>query len=275
MKFPLTPEEAQTTALAVAKHLERHDMSVRPELSGWTDAPYRTTLVARRSDFQMLVEAQGSLSYGSVLKEFALWIAARQHYAELYIAVSSDANLQAGLLAQMKADGVGLIVVADNGEVHISQRARNHALVVRPDPTLRFGECREEVTNSVKKFNDVDRKDGLRDMCEIVERETESLAVRAAKAGWVTMSEAVIRDMDWSTQINMLASTNSYHTGKTPIISQTLKDDLHSFRGARNLVDHKVRNKREDSRRQKQFAERMLQGPRLVSELATLQRRVK
>jgi hypothetical protein len=140
---------------------------------------------------------------------------------------------------------------------------------------LRFGECRAEVTNSVKKFNDVDRKDGLRDMCEIVERKTESLAIRAVRAGWVTMGEAAVRGMDWSTQINMLASINSYHPGKNPVIDQTMKDDLHSFRGARNLVDHKVPNKREDAKRQKQFAERMLQGPRLVSDLVALQRKVK
>ena len=60
-----------------------------------------------------------------------------------------------------------------------------------------------------------------------------------------------------------------------PIVTGIFKNDLHSFRGARNLVDHKVRGKRDDVKRQKQFAERMMQGPRLVSELVSLQRKVK
>ena len=275
MKFLLTPEEAQAPAIAVARFLRRQQMAVRTEVAAWDDAPYRTTLVGTKSELRLLVEAQGTLSYGKALKEFAIWIAAKQHYSELYIATPSDSILQAGLLGEMKSDGVGLIVVDKDGRVTISQRSRNPALVIRPHPNLRFGDCRIEVTEAVEKFNNIDRKDGLRDMCELVERETEALALRAAKAGWVKMGEGAVRGMDWSTQINMLASNNSYNAGKNTVVSQTLKDDLHSFRGARNLVDHKVRNKREDMKRQKQFAERMLQGPRLVADLVTLQRKVK
>jgi hypothetical protein len=275
MKFSLTPEEAQPPAIAVAKFLRRQVMTVRTEAAAWEDAPYRTTLVAVKSEFRLLVEAQGTLSYGKALKDFATWVAARQHYSELYIATTSEATLQVGLLGEMKADGVGLFVVDEGGQVSVSQRARNPALVVRPHPDLRFGDCKLEVTDAVKKFNDVDRKDGLRDMCEIVERETEALALRAARAGRVTMNEIAIAGMDWSTQINMLASNRSYNPGTNPIVTQVLKDDLHSFRGARNLVDHKVRNRQEEMRRQKQFAERMLQGPRLVADLVALQRKIK
>lgn len=275
MKFTLTPEEAQPTATAAAAYLRKLKMRVRAEMSPWDDAPYRTTLVADRSGFYQLVEAQGSLSYGAALREFAQWTAAKQHYCELYIAVTSDATLQAGLLGLMKSDGVGLMVVDEKRRVEVTQKARNPALVIKPHPTLRFGDCKDEVLDSVRKFNDIDRKDGLRDMCEIVERETEALGLRAAKAAWVTMDETAVRAMDWSTQINMLASNKSYSPGRNPLISQTLKDDLHSFRGARNLVDHQVPNKREEMKRQKQFAERMLQGPRLVADLVALQRKVK
>jgi hypothetical protein len=86
----------------------------------------------------------------------------------------------------MKRDGVGLLVVDASGVVVESQKARNPALVVTPEPTLRYGDCKQEVAEAIKKFNDVDRKDGLRDMCEIVERETEELALRAVKKNWLT-----------------------------------------------------------------------------------------
>jgi len=275
MKFIVTPEEAQLPALAIARQLRGRGMIVKAEIEAWTGSPYRTTLVARKSGLCLLVEAQGVLSYGRAIKELATWLAANRYYAELYLATVSEAVLQAGILGEMKRDGVGLLVVDENGVVSESQKARNPALVVTPEPTLRFGDCKQEILDAVKKFNEIDRKDGLRDMCEIVERETEELALRAVRKGLLTMDEVAIKAKDWSSQIDTLASKNAYNPGKSPIVSTTFKNDLHSFRGARNLVDHKVRGKRDDANRQKQFAERMMQGPRLVAELVSLQRRVK
>jgi hypothetical protein len=275
MNFIVTPEEAQPAALAITKHFRKRGMTVTIEVEAWPSAPYRTTLVARKQGLCLLVEAQGTLNYGKALKGLATWLAANRYHAELYLATVSEAVIQAGMLGEMKSDGVGLLVINEHGVVSESQRARNPALVVTPDPTLRFGDCKHEVLNAVTKFNDVDRKDGLRDMCEVVERETEELALRAVKKGWLTMDEATIKGKDWSSQIDTLASKNAYNVGKDPVVSPTFKNDLHSFRGARNLVNHKVRGKRDDANRQKQFAERMMQGPRLVAELVSLQRRVK
>jgi len=275
MNFIVTPEEAQPAALAIAKHFRKRGMAVRAEVEAWPGAPYRTTLVARKQGLCLLVEAQGSLNYGNSLKGLAAWLAVNRHYAELYLATVSEGVIQAGMLGEMNRDGVGLLVIDDNGVVSESQKSRNPALVVTPEPTLRFGDLKDEIANAVKKFNNVDRKDGLRDMCELVERETEELALRAVRKGWLTMDEAAIKGKDWSSQIDTLASKNAYVAGKNPIVSATFKNDLHSFRGARNLVDHKVRGKRDDANRQKQFAERMMQGPRLVADLVSLERKVK
>jgi hypothetical protein len=275
MKFTLTADEAQPSATAVWRHFKRKGMLVRPEVKVWSDAPYRTTLVASRAQLHVLVEAQGTPAYGNALKDLAHWLGANRHYAELYLATSEDAQIEARMLAEIKKDGVGLLIVAENGVVTESERARNAALVVTPDPTLRLGSCTYEVRAALTKFNDVDRKDGLRDMCELVERETEKLAIRAAKKHHLTMTEAAVQKMDWSSRINTLASSQACTPGQTPIIDQSFKDDLHSFRGARNLVDHNVRGRRDNARRQKQFAERMMQGPRLLSELLRLQRGVR
>jgi len=275
MKFLVTPEEAQEPALAVAGQLRKRGMTVKAEIEAWPNSPYRTTLVARRSGFCLLVEAQGVLNYGKAIKGLATWLAANRHYSELYLATGSEAVLQAGMLEEMKRDGVGLLVVDEKGFVSESHKARNPALVVTPEPTLRFGDCKQEVLDAVSKFNEIDRKDGLRDMCETVERETEELALRAVRKGLLTMDEAAITAKDWSSQIDTLASKNAYKPGTGPIVSPTFKNDLHSFRGARNLVNHKVKGKRDNANRQKQFAERMMQGPRIVAELVSLQRKVK
>lgn len=262
-------------ALALEKHFGKQKMNVRLEKVAFPGAPYRTTLAAERAGRRILVEAQGTLSYGRSLSRLAAWLAANRQYAELYVAVTGEAVLQAAVLQELRADGVGLLVVAEDGSVTEYQRARNPALLVTPDPTLKFGPAQDEVEGSVTKFNEVDRKDGLRDMCETVERLTEDLGAAACRRGWLKVPEAEFRAKDWNGQINELSRKEAYHPPHTPIIEPHLKDDLHSFRGARNLVNHKVRSRREETRRDKQFAERMMQGPRLVAELVSLKRKVR
>jgi len=274
MKFEVTPLEAQPQARAVIRHFKKYKMKIRIEKPAWVGAPYRTTLVAERAGRHVLVEAQETLGYGRSLKDFMVWIDVNRHYAELYIAVDSEAVLQAGLLQEMKADGVGLFVVDDDGEVTEQQRAKNPALIVTPDPTLIFGPEKAEVRAAIQKFNETNRKDGLRDMCEVVERLTEEVGSKACRKGWLKIPEANYVEKDWSGQINELARNEVYVAPHKPLISTGLKNDLHSFRGARNLIDHKVRTRREDTNRQKQFAERMMQGPRLVAELVSRKRKI-
>lgn len=250
-------------------------MTVSIEVAAWHDAGWRTTLTGKQASLLVLIEVQGVLSYSKPLRDFALWIAAKRHYAELSLAVPGDAIIQAGTLEELRRDGVGLLVVDQDGSVRESIKPKNAALVVTPDPNLKFGKCKREVNSTITKFNDVDRKDGLRDMCELVERETEALVVLAARKGLLVKSESVVSSMDWSSQINSLASSNMYASGVPPIVEAKLKDDMHSFRGARNLINHQARNKKADRERQLQFAERMMQGPRLIAKLVSLQRKIK
>jgi hypothetical protein len=275
VKFGFTPEEAQPVALAVHNYYRKRKAKISIERAPWPDAPYRPTIVAVDGGKTILVEAQGSVAYSGTLKEFNSWLYLKRHYAELSIATSTDAVLPAGVLAQLNRDGVGLMIVDEEGGISFPHAAANPALVVTPDPTLKYGRCKPEVLTAVHKFNRVDRKDGLRDMCEVVERETARLAERASVRGFISVPLAAVQAQDWSSHINTLASQNACTPAHQPLLNQNLKDDCHSFRGARNLVDHKVKSKREDKKRQRQFAERMMQGPRLVAELLALQRRVR
>ncbi len=241
----------------------------------WPDAPYRTTLIASKAGLKHLVEAQGTLTYAEPIRELAMWLIGRRAYTELYLAIMHHTVIQAGLLGQMKKDGVGLLIVEEDASVSVFQRARSPALQVTPEPTLTYGKCKAEVNEAVRKFNGGERKDGLRDMCELVERETDKVVRKATKKGHLNINEQAIENMNWSDQINILAAAKRYHRPYRALVDQNLRNDFHSFRGARNLVDHKVKSKREDAKRQKQFAERMMQGPRLVSDLVSLHRKVK
>lgn len=275
MNFEVTPEEAQKIATTLYKHYKRKKTQVKIEKPAWEDAHFRTTLVAEKGGKKILIEAQWQPGYNKSLRELASWIAAKRHYAEFYIATGIESNLGISELNDMKKDGVGLLSVKDDGGIEICHPALNHALVVNPEPTLRYGYCKNEVIEAVHKFNRINRKDGLRDMCELVERETEHIGVVAIKRSWINKTEEIFKSLDWFNQINLLAKKEVYNKNRSPLFSHNFKDDMQSFRNARNLIDHKVSGKREDSKRQRQYAERMVQGPRLIHELMSLKRKIK
>lgn len=274
MKYEFTAEEAQPVANAVAVYLNGRGFRVHCERLFREDAPYRTTLLAEKRELQCLVEAQCSPSYGRAFRDLAHWLAANNEYVELYLATTSESDIQTGLLTELGKDGVGILVVDNNKSISAPLRAINYALVVTPEPTLKYGDYKQEVQSAVRKFNMVNRKDGLRDMCEIVEGLTEKLALKAVSKGYLRIDKSKIEMANWQNKINILASPQNYNSGYQPIVADNLKTDLHSFRGARNLMAHKVRNRREDARRQRQFQERMMMGPRLVAELVSLKRKI-
>jgi hypothetical protein len=272
MKFSFTTEEALPVAKAVVAHYKKRGFRIKAETAIADDAPCRTTLCWKEGALDVLVEAQGELSFSDTLRLFALWLGSKRWYAEFYIATHPEASTKVSVLAQMENHGVGLMLVEDDRRVVIARAATNPALLVTPDPNLRYGDCKEDVLAAVGKFNQTNRKDGLRDMCELVERETGRLVFLAAKKGQVTVPRAALEGQDWSSRINTLASAHACPAGSSPVVENKLKDDLHSFRGARNLIDHPARGKRDERKRQLQFTERMMQGARLISTLVSLRR---
>lgn len=61
---------------------------------------------------------------------------------------------------------------------------------------------------------------------------------------------------------------------RKPLVDDKLEEDLHSFRGARYLIDDTT-TAAGAKKRQTQFAERMVMGPRLAAELRSLQAKIR
>lgn len=273
--FIFTPEEAQSTATAVVAHLESKDYKVTVESAVDQHLAFRPTISATDSALSIYVEAQSTPAYTTGVGELVSWAHTQRVYCEIYIAAPMDAPLNGRLLARLKRDGVGLILVDDNDTAQIHHDARNPALVVTPDPTLPLGRCATAVKEAVRRFNEVDRKGALSAMCEIVEAETGKLVKRLAAKAWIDRTEEQVASMDFSQRINVSASKDRYTNGRDALVDGKLKDDLHSFRGARNLLQHNAATKRAERKRQSQFAERMLMGPRLTADLLSLQRKIR
>ena len=271
MEFPLTPEEAQSAAQAVAAHLKAQRYAIEIDQPVADDVQFRPTITATTKEGPTLyVEPQSSPSYTTALKELVHWTAVTRAYSEVSIATPMEATVTGQLLTQLKRDGVGLLLVSGDGAVTGHLSAINPALIVTPEPTLNLRNRKAAVAKAVSDFNQGNRKGGLEEMCEIVEAVTDELLNRLAKKGWITKNEGDVKAMDWSTQIDVAAADGVYASGRKAVIDDKLKIDLHSFRGARNLVKHKTRTRREENRRQAQFADRMVMGPRLVSDVLAI-----
>ena len=274
MNFASFPEEVRPIAKSISRDLKKRKLKVVLEKAPWPDSPYCPSITTSGQGSLILIEVQSHVQYHSTFKDFVRWVSSKRHNAEIFVATHKEDEISARDLQDLKADGVGLIWVEDNGKVTIHSSACNPALIVNCDPTLKFGASRKKVDEAVLKFNIVNRKDGLKDMCELVENLTESLIQRAAKKGFFKIPETSIASKDFSEQINTLGSKDAYLTGKKILFDDPFKQDMHSFRNARNLVNHKVKNLKEEYRRKRQYHDKMVMGPRLVAELVALQRTV-
>ncbi len=272
MKYSFIHEEAKAIADAVSRDYGRQGFRIHIEKQYNSDAPYRTTLLARRGTLVTLLEAQHVPAYHKGLQALARWLKAERVNSELYITTHEDCSMKGEFLKQLSRDGVGLIFVDNSRGVSVYKEAVNPALVVTPDPTLKYGAKKAEINEAVCKFNSGDRKQGLQAMCEIIEGLTDQVGRTAISKRILRMPEDNFTKADWSSQINLLSSSQKCPKGL--VVKEPFKADLHSFRGARNLLNHKVRTRREEARRQQQYAERMMMGPRLAAELLAIKRKL-
>ncbi len=274
MHFEDTLLELRGLARNVAVAFEQNSFRMFAERALNEDVRFRTTLLGEKGRERVLVEVQSRLVLGSAILDLARLLRRNLEYASLYLATSFEAEMSGRLLGELKHCGVGLLLVRDNGTIQTVQRAQVFALLVPPTPPVPLGQLKGAICALCVRFNDGDRKGALSDLFEFVEQHTDRLVDKAVRKGWLNLNQQAPAQMDWASKINILASRNQATGTRSPLLEPKLKDDLHSFRGARNLFLHPVSGVRAENRRELQFHERMIQGPRLLSELLRLQRRV-
>jgi hypothetical protein len=274
MKFTLTPVESQNIARAAAKHFIKKGFSVKSEKPLSDAAPYRTTLLAEKGAYKILIEAQSNISYGERLIILAQYLFANRLNCGFYLATNYECLIPLKIIGLLKRDGVGLLGVHGKDHVEHMHEARNPALVITPDPTLTYGDKTSQVRKLIERFNQGERKDALRDMFELMEGFTEEVVLKAARKGYISKTRPEILALDWNNKIDILRA-KSAKNGNEPLISNTLRNDLHSFRSGRNLLDHRAVGRHAEFQRECQFGDRMMTGARLVTELISAKNRLK
>lgn len=272
-----TSDEIQAITNRLSKIYGSKKYKIYSEKPLEPDSPYRTTLIIRRNyETPILIEVQTKLYYHLGLKDLINYNIRNRKNCEVYIALDSNSTLpSAEQLAKVKKDGVGLTILGEDNNIEIMNKAKNFSLIVTPDPNLNFGKYSTQVKDSINKFNEIDRKDGLRDLCEVFESVIEELGIKLIKKDkFLSLNESGFKAKNLSDRINILATDNAYKS-KRAIIDEILKIDLHSFRNGRNLCDHKTKTKKEEYRRQIQFPDKMMLGCRLIHELRKIIQRIR
>lgn len=275
IEFLSTPDEAQSAALAVVSHYKSKNYEVEVEIAVTDDVRFRPTITAVNRYMRVIVEALKEPQYDEGLKDLVRWAAVNRMYGEIYIATGPEVDFKPSFLSAIKRDGIGVLLVDEQGQVNHYHRAKNPALMIASNPSLALGKCKGEVEAEIQRFNDGERKPALQQMCEIVERETDKLVRKAARKQWLNADEKAASKMLFANQIDVLTSDKSYRGNRKSPLSEGLKSDLNSFRSVRNLVSHKARTKKEEREREKQFVERMMMGPRLIEAVLKLNKAIK
>jgi hypothetical protein len=275
LAFDVTPEEALPCAEKLLEDLKRKGKRPSVERAAWDEAPYRTTLSVVGGNPTLLYEVQGALDFHQRIKNFAQWLAATRKSVELSLVSDANSTTTAALFVELRATGTGLMLLKEDQTFEVALAPQNPALQVTFDPDLRLGELKSAVLACVRKFNASDRKDGLRDLCELVEKETKKTLLLAVRKGVITIPAPAVTSQDFSDHINTLGSRAATLAGRDVLVDSKLKDDLHSFRGARNLVDHPCATKHAEAKRQRQFPERVMMGARLAADLLAIRRKLR
>lgn len=274
--FEFTGVEAQPVALAVRAYLAADKYSVVFETPCHPEAGYRPVVLGTQSGHMVIVEAQHSPAYLDPFANFVNWFFARRLSGEIYVATHEERPISGAMLKAIKRDGVGLLLVDDDGRVTRQSEAKNPMLQVSLDQTLALGGERGNVAKLYQRFNDNDRKAALRDLCELFEKIVTVFALKAAKKGALKIPEAKIERLSLSNKIDALGSADqSNRLDGTAVLPDALKARLHSFRTARNLVDHPAITRRQEIKREQQFVPRMLEGPPLIADMLSLTRKIR
>jgi hypothetical protein len=255
-------------ALQVEKHFASEGYTVTQNQALWTDAPLISYSMTKGSEV-VLVELRQRPELPEYLQAFVLESVTRGEPARLFVAIEESGDDEEGprisvaALRRLRELGVGLMVFAtDRGTV--IEAAVPFSLRCTAPPTLRRDRT---ITGIVDKFNRGQPVDAVRDLVVLVEGEVTGLAMRAARAGQLSRSEAQVMQMDLNGLIDLITTSSYGGRAQRELGDQNLRADLHSIRTGRNLVQHAPRTPQDAARRDRQLKDRIELGFRLVEEL--------
>lgn len=270
MKFEYLTQELWPTARAVVRHFKRKHYTVQNETPLDPTYGFRPTLIFRRKWETVVVEIRSTPSVDEPLREFLNEALARRAEVTIYVALPRQRNgdeisLPVSFLEVLRTAGVGLLLV-EGREMAEHEKAAKCSLRFSVPSGRSLSRYREKVSQAVQKFNRGDPIDGLRDLTEVFEDSVNELARRAASRRLIVPTVQEVEALDLEGKINLLGAPQMRGQDQHRFLEEPLKNDLKSFKGARNLGHH-PRSKKKEQELETQVLERMQAGIRLLREI--------
>lgn len=272
MRFDYLTQELWPIAKAVIRHFKKRRYTV--EIEAPLDASYgfRPTLIFRRKWETTVVEVRSSPSIDGPLNEFVQAALAQRAETTIFVALPRERDgeeilLPVSFLESLRKAGVGLLLV-ESGRIAEQEKPAKCSLRFSIPAGRSLSKHKEKVTEAIRKFNRGDPVDGLRDLTEIVENAVDDLARKAASRRLLVPTIAEVEEMTLENKINLLGAPQWRGQNQHRFFEEQLKDDLKSFKGARNLGHH-PRSKKKQLELETQLLERAQASIRLLREILT------
>jgi hypothetical protein len=272
VKFDYLTQGLWPTAKTIVRYFKKRRYAV--EIEALLDASYgyRPTLIFRRKWESTVIEVRSSPSIDGPLNEFVQAALAQRAEVTIYVALPRERNgeeilLPVSFLDSLRKAGVGLLLVED-GKIVEQEKPAKCSLRFSIPTGRSLSKHKEKVTEAVRKFNRGEPVDGLRDLTEIVENSVDDLARRAATRRFLIPTLPEVETMDLEGKINLLGAPQWHGQNQHRFLEEQLKDDLKSFKGARNLGHH-PRSKKKQLELETQLLERTQASIRLLREILT------
>lgn len=274
MKFEILNKELWPIAKSITDFYRKRGITkFKIEKSLNDTYRFRPTIFFKKRNGLIVIEVTNKPVFQEYFEGFVKDCLVTRENFEIYMAFPSmieneEVSFTPCFLSQVKKYGVGIILV-DNNNTIIHTKAVKCFLRITPNELVAVIYNKSRILQIVDKFNVGQHIDAIRDITELVEKVVLVLALKAAqKRKIIPCVKEIETKFDFEGLINLMSAPN-WKDNKGQIkpqkryFDENLKNDLKSYKGARNLSHH-PRNSREEKILEQQLLERMRMGIRLV-----------
>ncbi len=276
----ILPDKLWTAAGKVISHYKKLGYRVSEMVNVDEKYRYRFHIVCKKGFDTLAIEVREKCNVESYLENqlngmYLNKTGVRVYYAVPEIIDEAETQISHAQSAELKRLGIGLIVIREN-EISTENGTvgchRRFAIEIGSS----LGKYKQNVEEVVKDYNEDKCLDAVKDLTEIVEEATISLALKAIRKGKINLIKDQIdnNEVDWAGIINCLGAKVYAGIPQTQIIDKRLRLDLDDYRDTRNLSAH-WKTKKKLKELEEQYPEAMQTGIRLLRKLVSLYSKLK
>ena len=234
---------------------------------------FRPTIIGQKRGNTIVMEIAYKPTFQDYFEDFVKDCIRKREDVKIYMVFpqaveDNEISYPHSFLAKVKEYGIGIIIVENKKVTIYKDAVKCHMRITRSELGT-FTKHRHNIYTIVDKFNEGKFIDAIRDITELVEGEVRKLSLKAARKRKIAAGLREIKRKSFAELINILSLRQYRSRRQKQYFDINLRDDLLSYKGARNLSHH-PRSKREEKKLEAQCVERLRMGCRLTQEVANI-----